>query len=71
MDTQVHCELCGFLHQPGKVGTGIWTEGWVEVRADGGGHGVVAAVRHPRWCCRDCLSLLKTGNVPGQLSLLP
>jgi len=66
-----HFDRCGNMVVPGSVGTATWTEGWVEHRADGGGHSVVMPQRHDRYCCRECLDLLKLGGIPGQQSLLP
>jgi hypothetical protein len=64
--------ICEQMVEPGSDGSATWTEGWVEVRPQGG-HGVliVDRVTHPRWLCPFCVRNAKSGNAPGQLSLIP
>jgi hypothetical protein len=70
MTESVVCEFCGLPVDPLVPGCFQWTSGWVEVRAEGGGHGVTLPQRAPRWACGVCIDLIRHGMSPGQTSLL-
>ena len=67
---RVPCELCGLDLDVRRDGVFQWTEGWVEKRPGGGGHGISCPVRVRRWSHGHCVRNAAAG-ADQQLALFP